>query len=872
LEQEPQKHCLFIGFYYKVYFLIKEKKEAKVRSLLPRRQSSLKRAKFFLFIWLIIFTFSSLLAQENKPITLTSSQELPKRLSRLAEPGDVLLAGPGLKVIFGGNSRPIMTHANYAGGDAKGTIIGIAPPEGEADGQVHVGTPVLRSQSQTRYVNYSEVKFPSKWEQGQAVIQASGAFASADGKKLSVKTTYAVNLNAGRVDITSTITNTGQESWSDLSYSLLFDPFHSYSFTPFHQVYHRSLNFRLYQKRRHGLAWINLNPLPQASTPLPGRLAPGDSFKVNYILLTDAKPSRLLEKIYELLKVTAFPARILLPTEAPGWKEIVVSQVLSGATFFRAIIESSEGAVDFPLPEGVYRVTGHFYPAVVETYLAIEKGRENQARLRLPLMGRLSLRLQDSQGKPVPGKITFIGLQPTRTPYFRPENPVETSRSFETFKNSCFPPPEGLELELPVGTYFVSASRGPEYSLDQRVVEIIADSPQELGFVVDRVVEKPGLISLDPHMHTIFSDGTVDIAARLQSLVAEGVEVAIATDHNIVTDYSPVLKRLGLEKELIVASGTEVTMPDMIHFNVYPLPYKETEQRKGAIEPVAEVVSSLFTASRAKSSQALLQVNHPRAGTLGYFNNYQLDLLSASTVKETFDFGFDILEVMNGAAPLSSNAIAMQDWLHLINRGRFYPLVGSSDSHTIDGGEPGYSRTYVLYDRKEQEAVDLKAVLQAVRQGKSFASTGPLVDLRVNDNFTYGDLVAVKPGPVSFKIKVWAAPWVEVDEVRLIFNGHYRLIFPVKEKSRSVVKMEELVTIQVSEDTAVVAEVIGKKSLYPLLQQPSDSGQLRDAVLPYAVTNPIFIDANGDGQYNPPWPKTIEEVKASTLRGRIISR
>ncbi len=459
---------------------------------------------------------------------------------------------------------------------------------------------------------------------------------------------------------------------------------HNYSFSPFHNIYHQNLNFRFYQKKRHYLAWINPNQVPPAASVLPDRLAPGQTFTVNYILLTETKADRLLEKVYALCKVPVFPAKLALPSEETGWKEILVSQVRSGSTFYRAILNEETSTADIFLPEGLYRVRGHFYPAVVESILIVEKGKENQARLRLPLLGRISLRLQDSQGQPVPGKVTFIGLQPTRTPYFRPENPVETGRSFEGFKNSCFPPPDGLEISLPVGTYLIQASRGPEYTLCQQVIEILADAPLDLTLTIDRAVEKPGLISLDPHLHTLNSDGTVRVESRLLSLVAEGIEAAIATDHNIVTDYMPALKKLGLEKEIALLLGTEVTVPDMIHFNLYPLEYREKEERKGAIEPLAEKVSSLFTSSRTKSPQAIIQVNHPRAGTLGYFNNYQLDLATAAYVKETFDFSFDLVEVLNGAAPLSSNATALEDWLHLLNRGRYYPLVGSSDSHTID--------------------------------------------------------------------------------------------------------------------------------------------------------------------------------------------
>lgn len=842
-----------------------------MKDLSLRRKGFIFAVIFFLFL-LISLTRSWLLGQQNKPVFLQATADLPLKLSRLARPGDVLLSGPRLKVLFGGSERTIMTHANYAGGNAKGTIIGATPPEAEADGQVHVGVPVLRIKNRTYYGLYSDVKFPSNLEKGLATVEATGTFSNASGLKLKIQTSYIINLNEGRIDITSTITNAGQIASTNLAYSLLFDAFHSYNFSPFNESYHRQFNFRFYQKKNHCLAWLNLNPPARPETPVPGRLEPGQSFQVKYILLLDPFLDQLLEKIYQYYKVPVYRSSFILPSEYSGWKEVVVTHVLSGATFCRAILDSSTSLLEIPLPEDIYRLRAHLFPAVTEATFAVSKTRKTQVQLRLPLMGKIKLRLQDSQGNPVPGKVTLIGLQPTRTPYFRPENPVETGRSFERFKNSVFPPPEGLEAELPVGTYLASASHGPEWSLDQKVVEILADSAAEVVFLLDRVVEKPGLVSLDPHMHTLLSDGTVSISNRLRSLIAEGVEVAIATDHNVVTNYEPILRRLGWENELTVLAGTEVTVPDMLHFNVYPLIYREDEERKGAIEPVAEKVGSLFGASRAKSPGVLLQVNHPRAGTLGYFNNYELDLISAARVNESFNFGFDLLEVMNGASPLSSNAFALEDWLHLLNRGYFYPLVGSSDSHTIDGGEPGYARTYVLYKREKASPLDPKALLEAVKKGKAFASTGPFIELKINDSATFGDCLSLKPGPVNFKLRVWGPPWLQVDEVRIIFNGERCLILPLQGKIPSVVKMDEAFSWQMEKDTAVVAEVIGKKSLFPLLQQPSDSGLLRDAVLPYAITNPVFLDFDGNGKFDPPWPQRIEEVKSSTLPGPIIRR
>ena len=156
-------------------------------------------------------------------------------------------------------------------------------------------------------------------------------------------------------------------------------------------------------------------------------------------------------------------------------------------------------------------------------------------------------------------------------------------------------------------------------------------------------------------MHTTYSDGRVNISERIKSVVAEDINVAICTDHNYINDYNPALKKLEMDKYLNVIIGNEVTTGGVIHYNTYPLIQRKDEDFNGAIDAHSPEAGPLFKASRAKDPGAILQVNHPRSGTIGYFNNYQLELDSAAYAKDTFDLSFDILEGMNGPYFYSSN-------------------------------------------------------------------------------------------------------------------------------------------------------------------------------------------------------------------------
>jgi len=386
-------------------------------------------------------------------------------------------------------------------------------------------------------------------------------------------------------------------------------------------------------------------------------------------------------------------------------------------------------------------------------------------------------------------------------------------------------------------------------------------------------VKTPNLVSVDPHMHTTHSDGRMGVEERIRSVVAEGVDVAVATDHNIITDYSPTLKKLRLNQYLAVIPGNEVTTSRMIHYNSYPVKPRPEEDSNGAISPLSEEVTPLFEASRKKDPAAILQVNHPRAGTLGYFNNYQLDLESAASVLENFDMGFDVLEIINGPYFYSSNFTAIEDWLHLLSRGYYYPLIASSDSHGIDRGEPGYARTYVLYQGEETDNLDSDALSRAILKGQSFASNGPIVEFSVNGKYTSGDTFTSKTGEVNVSVKVLSAPWIAVDEVRLIVNGERQIIFPVKTPKEIIQKFSQpSLRWTLTEDSYIIVEVLGKESLYPVLQRSSWSGFSTNATLPYALTNPVFVDVDGNGKFDPPLSEKIKPVSDKDAHKEIISR
>ena len=817
-------------------------------------------------------TGSYLRSAEFEVKVVQSTADLPPGFSTLAQEDDYLLSDGKYLVLLGASPRLVVTSGNYPHGQAMGSVLGLGPAGGGACGDLNFGAPVFRVKGKTHYVTYSRLdQGPAGAGDKPLSFTAAGIFKDNEGRAADIRTTYLFHPGKGQVEISSTITNTGRAPFEDLSYSLFFDAYHRYYFNPYNDEKFPGLNFRAYQKKGFHLALINLNPVENEESRYPGTLSPGEEYEVHYILFVDSSAGGLLQSIYRALNVPAVKASVAFRDYDGDWMELIVREALTSSIFFRAIL-GKPLYQELLLPPGVYRLQANFFPAVVEELVEVKPDAENSFSLECPPLGEVMVRLKDSQGNPVPGKVSFLGISPTKSPYFEPDNPIETARSWEGFKNSCFPGEDGLTVRLPVGTYLAAASRGPEYSVDHRVIEVLKEENPELVLVIARVVETPGLVAFDPHMHTNKSDGQPSISERIRSVVAEGIEVLAATDHNFITDYLPILKNLGLDKELTVIPGSEVTTPDVIHYNTYPMELRPGELGNGAINAAAEKASPLFNASRRQNPGAVLQVNHPRAGDLGYFNNLNLDLESAATALADLDLSFDLLEVVNGPYFYSSNQAAIEDWFHLLNRGYFFPIVGSSDSHGIDREEPGYSRTYVSLPDEKGKPLDQAAFIDALKKGRSFVTNGPLIDLKINSRHAPGDLVQAKEGEVSISLRVWGAPWVNVDEVRLVFSGERRIVFPVRAEEGSIDKFAQEIGVTLTRDTYVCVEAMGGKTLFPVLQSPSETGLAEDGTLPYALTNPVFVDVDGNGRFDPLLPEKVLPKADSGGPNKKVSR
>lgn len=481
----------------------------------------------------------------------------------------------------------------------------------------------------------------------------------------------------------------------------------------------------------------------------------------------------------------------------------------------------------------------------------------------------LRFRVVDEKDRPIPARLTFVGAKGAGMALFPRVDAAP--KELAVRKDVVYALHGAVAITVPEGTFRVHASHGPEWSLATNDFTFVAGKTYEWTAKLVHEVDTSGWIGADFHLHTLTYSGHGDanLEERLISLIGEGVELAVATDHNHLTDYRPALETLGAANDVTAITGDEVTT-SIGHFNVFPL-----DPTRAPIAWKSTNANELFALARAEPNALgvapIVQVNHPRWEDGDWFGKTGLDLVSGESKAANWSGDFDTLEVMNSNALLGyadaelveekeSTGSVLADWFHLLNRGARYGAVGNSDSHTVRFDFAGYPRTYVrsaASDVGKPEAgspagrIDVKEVAESLRAKRMFATSGPFVDVSAEGQGS-GATVKARDGRVTLRVKTQAASWIDVDRAKVYVNGDLVRTLASKPE-RTVVRIDETVELPIDRDAWIVVTVEGDDSLAPVL---ADEGRKH---LPRAVTNPIWVDGDGDGA----WTSPAERVRVA---------
>jgi len=436
---------------------------------------------------------------------------------------------------------------------------------------------------------------------------------------------------------------------------------------------------------------------------------------------------------------------------------------------------------------------------------------------------------------------------------------VQPADGGETLTFFAWPPER--HLPLPPGTYDVFASRGFEY--EQAVlenVEVQTGDSVLLAFELERSVDTPGAVAAEFHIHSENSvDSFVPLPQRVRSIAAEGIEFAVASEHDFVADFGPTIESENLAQFLAASPGVEVSSVQAGHMNCWPMESQPDLSGNGALAWFGLPPGTLVDALAKDNSERVIVVNHPRFQNESTFDLIDFDPADGLAHADPEQLGFpadtdlnqlhfDAMEVFNGIGDEDLDE-QLADWYALLNLGRTIAATAGGDSHTLDAF-PGNPRNLLFLGQDDPALLTVEAVNEAVRNQRVLVTSGPYVEAGLTSESTGapslpGDLVSGVGGDIELWIKVQAPTWMEVTEVVVIRNGVAEQVLaiddPGEPELREVVRFDQSVPVQADADCWFVVRVQGTQKAPNLANH-----------IPRAITNPFYLDADGNGQFDAP--------------------
>jgi len=513
-----------------------------------------------------------------------------------------------------------------------------------------------------------------------------------------------------------------------------------------------------------------------------------------------------------------------------------------------------------------------------------------------------------------PGRVIVVGVPPTPDPVFGAEllgfriDGAPASSGSETRElHFVGGPSDPVRVPLAPGRYRLIASRGLEYDLDHAEIEVPTPGAEVrvAPFRPLRVIELQGIASADLHVHAQASDDSaMPNAARLASFVAEGVNVIVSSDHDHLGDFRPALAALGLAGRIHVLEGVEATSSapsqqapwTLGHSNAWPIPYQPTAHRQGAPPTQDRTLAELYSELRSEYGAQVVQLNHPMGkrrgerddqaylthlGNGGRAADPELpleespndELLLRASDGHTRAIDFDAIELMNGDSREQYLQVR-EIWHSFLRQGLRRTATANSDTHGPDE-IAAYPRNYV-YLGAEGAPWEEAGFDAAIRAGRMFGSNGPLIAAFTANGARMGDDVAAPGGRVTVELAVAAAPWVPVEEVRLLANGEVvrRWSGLPAGASPPTLRLHERVELVLERDSFLTLEAGAPLDAEPAAWAAAHAGDYAEVVargfVPTAFTNPIWIDADADGRFAAPGlpPRSLRagpEIAAGSL-------
>lgn len=478
----------------------------------------------------------------------------------------------------------------------------------------------------------------------------------------------------------------------------------------------------------------------------------------------------------------------------------------------------------------------------------------------------IDIEVTGEDGLQLPSRITIVNQQRSlQTVLCEPLKNI-------ALRPGCIYMAHPVSVRLPPGEYTIYAGRGFEYGIDSVIVNLKAGDRTYHRFKLQREVATQGWIASDTHVHTFTYSrhGDASTRERVITLAGEGIEMPVATDHNLYVDFSAELDAIRKEHKQVKMSlitGDEVTTK-VGHFNVFKVP-----EGSDMIDHRGETWSQIADALRTVPTRVVI-LNHARDVHNG-FRPFDPTRHLASVGMEADDWivPANAMEVINSGSQQSDFKQLFFDWQGMLNGGTLLTPIGSSDSHDVNRYIVGQGRTYVKGNDTDPDAINIDEALHNVVNGKVLVSCGLLTNIRVNGA---GPGELAKAGDkIKVDLDVLGPAWSNVEVVELYMNGSKVKEASIKHQSGPINEHFSWVVDAPGHDVFFTALAYGRTAELPFwsIAKPYQPTSADWTPHMFAITGAVWVDGDKDGtrQSARGYAERLVKARSSNLK-RLIRR
>ncbi|TVY11412.1 CehA/McbA family metallohydrolase [Paenibacillus cremeus] len=528
-------------------------------------------------------------------------------------------------------------------------------------------------------------------------------------------------------------------------------------------------------------------------------------------------------------------------------------------------------------------------PALLEALQFLEEELTNRGFVFQPettpqAQGTLKLTITDTNGN---GMIAQVKLFPMLT--FETMETISQANNRIDFIREYTLPDGTVTLPLPLnngnnGRYMLEVSKGPAYKIVKQEIIIPANGELACQICIPQMADwsGEGWYAGDLHHHSVYSSplhgGTDDVIESPQqvafSMQAAGLAYGALSDHHNIKNHQDWLATATdtflpiVSKEISTTNGHVLSLG--VHTDViYKIP-KQEERTELYLRQ-----EHIRTTDEIRACGGLPQINHPRD------RNPAISLDPKFTDMVEI---FDTIEVWNGSNPMipgTPNYDAFQFWMSLLEEGRFVAATSGSDTHNIwvddfhgllekfswmiaHGSDlvdslpaerqdvlrylievlqettpimeewaenrlgSGCVQTYI----QVKQALTVESILDALRKGHSYLTSGPLLRVSLDGKGPGETLVTEK---TFLTADVTLLSNVPLERLCLYTNGEQKTYIPLT--NRLVDTESEAQSAEPVYDYSLQLPSIAVDQVKWIVVTVEKDREIR------AISNPIFIKA-----------------------------